>query len=156
MARTDVLTPEQRSRCMSKIAAKDTRPEMITRRGLHARGWRYVLHSRRLPGRPDLAFPARRAALFVHGCFWHGHGCHLFRWPATNGEFWRAKIARNKAHDENATLALLQDGWRVGVIWECALKGKHRLDVDRALDALETWLRSDLDQFSLPDSPQPV
>lgn len=141
---------------MASITGKDTRPEMITRRGLHARGWRYVLHSGRLPGRPDLAFPAHRAALFVHGCFWHGHGCHLFRWPATNQEFWQAKIGRNKSHDEDATAELLREGWRVGVIWECALKGKHRINVDLVLDTLEAWLRSDVKQFSLPDRPHPI
>lgn len=108
---------------MAGIRGKDTRPEMILRRGLHARGFRFRLHDRRLPGSPDLVFPGRRAVIFVHGCFWHGHGCHLFRLPATRQEFWRAKIEGNAARDALAEGALAADGWRVLSIWECALKG---------------------------------
>lgn len=97
---------------MAGIRGKDTRPEMILRRGLHARGFRFRLHDRRLPGSPDLVFPGRRAAVFVHGCFWHGHACPLFRLPATRQEFWRAKIEGNAARDKGAEAALLADGWR--------------------------------------------
>ncbi len=156
MQRTDVLSPEQRSRCMANIAGKNTRPEMILRRGLHTRGWRYVLHSRKLPGRPDMAFLARHAVLFVHGCFWHRHGCHLFRWPATNREFWRTKISGNVARDEVTRVALAGAGWRVGLVWECALKGTKRLDVNAFLDAVEMWLDSDRPAFALPQAIQPT
>ena len=95
----DVVDSAVRSRIMSNIRGKDTRPEMTVRRGLHARGFRYRLHDRRLPGRPDLVFPRCHALILVHGCFWHGHNCHLFRWPESRAEFWRGKINGNKARD---------------------------------------------------------
>jgi DNA mismatch endonuclease (patch repair protein) len=125
---------------MAGIRGKDTRPEMILRRGLHARGFRFRLHDRRLPDSPDLVFPGRRAAVFVHGCFWHGHACPLFRLPATRQEFWRAKIEGNAARDEAAEAALLADGWRVLTIWECALKGRGRLPAETVLDRAAEWL----------------
>lgn len=136
----DVVDAATRSRMMAGIRGKDTRPEMILRRGLHARGFRYRLHDRRLPGSPDLVFPGRRAVIFVHGCFWHGHGCHLFRWPATRREFWKAKIEGNRARDEAAHAALFADGCRVLTIWECALKGRERLPVEEVLDRASDWL----------------
>lgn len=125
---------------MAGIRGKDTRPEMILRRGLHARGFRFRLHDRRLPGTPDLVFPGRRAVIFVHGCFWHGHGCHLFRLPTTRQDFWRMKIEGNVARDEVTENALVADGWRVLTIWECALKGRERLPVETVLDRAATWL----------------
>lgn len=125
---------------MAGIRGKDTRPEMILRRGLHARGLRYRLHETRLPGSPDLVFPRRRAVVFVHGCFWHRHNCGLFRLPATRTEFWRAKIEANASRDARAEQALLADGWRVLTIWECALKGRERLPVDEVLNRAERWL----------------
>lgn len=136
----DVVNAATRSRMMAGIRGKDTRPEMILRRGLHALGFRFRLHDRRLPGSPDLVFPGRRAAVFVHGCFWHGHDCHLFRLPATRQEFWRAKIEGNAARDKAAEAALLADGWRVLTIWECALKGRERLPVETVLDRAAEWL----------------
>lgn len=125
---------------MAGIRAKDTRPEMILRRGLHARGFRFRLHVRRLPGSPDLVFPGRQALIFVHGCFWHGHGCSLFRLPATRPEFWRAKIEGNMTRDATAERALAADGWRVLTIWECAIKGRGRLPVEMVLDRAAEWL----------------
>lgn len=125
---------------MAGIRGKDTRPEMILRRGLHARGFRFRLNDRRLPGSPDLVFPGRRAAVFVHGCFWHGHACPLFRLPATRQEFWRAKIEGNATRDKAAESALLADGWRVLTIWECALKGRGRLPAETVLDRAAEWL----------------
>jgi DNA mismatch endonuclease (patch repair protein) len=114
---------------------------MLLRRGLHARGIRYRLHARELPGKPDMVFPARKAVLFAHGCFWHGHDCHLFRLPSTRPEFWSAKIERNRAVDERSTAALRAAGWRVGVVWECALKGRTRLPFEEVLDRCEAWIR---------------
>jgi len=125
---------------MAGIRGKDTRPEMILRRGLHARGLRFRLHDKRLSGSPDLVFAGRRAAVFVHGCFWHGHTCPLFRLPATRQEFWRAKIKGNAARDEAAEAALMAIGWRVLTIWECALKGRGRLPVETVLDRAAEWL----------------
>ena len=137
----DVVDAETRSRMMSGIRGKNTQPEMILRQGLHARGLRYRLHAKDLPGKPDLVFPARRAVLFAHGCFWHGHDCHLFRMPSTRPEFWQAKIARNQVVDARSTAALESAGWRVGVVWECALKGRTRLPLTEVLAGCEAWLR---------------
>lgn len=123
----DVLTPSQRQLNMSRILAKDTKPEMLIRRGLHARGLRYRLHDRTLPGRPDLVFPKYHTAVFIHGCFWHAHGCALSKLPATRQEFWRTKLSANAARDRKALHALKAAGWRVLVIWECALRGVQRL-----------------------------
>src|ERR1700719_1649815 len=95
----DVLTPEQRRLNMSRIRGRDTKPELLLRRGLHAAGLRFRLHTERLPGRPGLVFPRYRAAILVHGCFWHGHDCPLFKLPATRSEFWASKIAGNRTRD---------------------------------------------------------
>ena len=127
---------------MASIRGKDTRPEMIVRRGLHARGFRYRLHDRRLPGRPDLVFPGRRAVILVHGCFWHGHHCPLFRWPASRGEFWRQKITGNRERDAGNLARLRALGWRVLVIWECALTGGRNRPVDSVLTEAAAWLES--------------
>lgn len=122
----DVLTQAQRRLNMSRIRDRDTRPEMIIRRGLHGTGFRYRLHVKALPGRPDLVFPAKRAVILVNGCFWHGHDCSLFRLPATRADFWQAKIAANRARDARTETALLSAGWRVLTVWECSLKGRRR------------------------------
>ena len=124
---------------MSGIRGKNTRPELLIRKALHVRGFRYRLHCD-LPGRPDICLPKHRAVIFVHGCFWHGHDCHLFKWPKTRPEFWRGKIERNREVDQHSNAALLAAGWRVGVIWECALKGGEKLPVETILDKLESWL----------------
>ena len=126
---------------MSGIRGKNTKPEMILRQGLHARGLRYRLHARELPGKPDLVFPSRRAVLFAHGCFWHGHDCHLFRLPSTRPEFWQAKIARNQVVDARSASQLEAAHWRVGVVWECALRGRTRLPLEAVMDGCEAWLR---------------
>lgn len=122
----DVLTPEQRRLNMSRIRSKDTKPEMLIRRGLHARGLRYRLNDRALPGRPDLVFPKYHTAVFIHGCFWHAHGCALSKLPATRQDFWRTKLTANAVRDCKAVDALKAVGWRVLVIWECALRGPSR------------------------------
>lgn len=134
---------------MSGIRGKNTKPEMLLRRGLHARGLRYRLHAKDLPGSPDLVFPARKAVLFAHGCFWHGHDCHLFRMPGSRPDFWRTKIERNREVDRRAEEALRQAGWRVGVVWECALKGRTRLDLETVLDACASWAREGGDMLEI-------
>ena len=136
----DVVDAATRSRMMSGIRGRDTKPEMVIRRGLHARGYRYRLHSRRLPGRPDLVFPSRKAVIFVHGCFWHGHGCPLFKWPATRAEWWREKIEGNRARDAAIREQIADLGWRQLRVWECALKGTQRLPPDAVLDEIAAWL----------------
>jgi len=138
----DVLTPEQRRYNMSRIRGRDTKPEMLIRRGLHARGLRYRLHDRSLPGRPDLIFPKFRAAVFVHGCFWHFHGCALSKLPVTRQDFWLQKLGRNKLRDQHAVRALVEDGWRVLVIWECAFRGAHRRTPDEVLDDAASYIQN--------------
>lgn len=127
---------------MAGIKGRDTAPEMTLRRGLHARGFRYRLHAKELPGKPDLAFPARRAVILAHGCFWHGHACHLFKWPSSRPDWWRAKIEGNKARDAAQLDALHVAGWRVLTVWECALKGRARLPEGEALTRAAEWLRA--------------
>jgi DNA mismatch endonuclease (patch repair protein) len=112
---------------MSRVRSKDTAPELIVRRVLHSEGYRYRLHRRDLPGRPDIVLPRHRAAVFVNGCFWHGHGCSLFRMPATRSEFWAAKIEANRVRDAAARGKLKDKGWRTLDVWECALRGQRRL-----------------------------
>lgn len=139
----DPLTAAQRHHCMQQIRGRNTKPELLIRRGLHARGWRYRLHRRDLPGRPDLALAGRRAVVFVHGCFWHGHDCPLFRWPASNEAFWREKIAANQSRDRLAEEALKSENWRLCVVWECALKGPGRWPPESVIDAISAWLGGD-------------
>ena len=136
----DVLTEEQRRYNMSRIRGRDTKPEMAIRRGLHARGLRFRLHRKDLPGRPDLAFPKHRTVIFVHGCFWHGHDCPMFRWPQTRKEFWREKIRKNQERDECAIRSLKEHGWRVLTVWECALKGPYRCSLDDVLKCCEYFV----------------
>jgi DNA mismatch endonuclease (patch repair protein) len=139
---TDVLTPGQRSLCMSRIRGMNTKPEMLVRKALFADGFRYRLHVRSIPGKPDLVLPRYRACVFVNGCFWHGHECALFRWPATNREFWEKKISTNRANDARNVVALLAERWRILTIWECALKGRNRIALEEVLERTEHWLRS--------------
>lgn len=127
---------------MAAIRGKNTRPELLIRKKLHARGFRYRLHAA-LPGKPDLVLPRWGAAIFVHGCFWHGHDCPMFRWPATREDFWRDKIGRNRARDAAAEYALEGGGWRVATVWECALRGRGRLPLADVIDSLTAWLSSD-------------
>jgi DNA mismatch endonuclease (patch repair protein) len=125
---------------MSRIRGSNTLPEMQIRRGLHARGLRYRLHDRRLPGSPDIVFARHRAVVFVHGCFWHVHGCHLSKMPASRQEFWRAKLEMNRARDRKAVTILRSDGWRVLTIWECAVRGSGRRDQAEVLRAAERFI----------------
>lgn len=134
---------------MAGIRGADTKPELVLRRGLYAAGFRYRLHDRSLPGRPDMVFPRYRAVLFAHGCFWHGHDCHLFRWPSSRQEFWRAKITRNREVDARSEAALTAAGWRLGIVWECALKGRTRLPLPAVIEACIVWLRGDGQRFEL-------
>jgi DNA mismatch endonuclease (patch repair protein) len=127
---------------MAGIGGKNTRPELIIRRGLHALGFRFRLHDAALPGKPDLVLPRWRAVIQVHGCFWHGHDCALFRWPGTREDFWRRKINRNVERDREVEAALDRAGWRVLTVWECALKGRERIGAQRAIGAAADWLRT--------------
>ncbi len=119
MVRYDPLTPAERSERMSRIRNADTKPEMIVRRLVHGMGYRYRLHARNIPGNPDLAFRPRNKVIFVHGCFWHQHGCRQYRQPRTKHSFWEPKLARNKARDAEVIRELRGRGWGVLVVWEC-------------------------------------
>jgi DNA mismatch endonuclease, patch repair protein len=146
----DVLTPEQRHRCMANVKSRNTKPEIVLRKALFSRGLRYRLHVKRLPGTPDLVFPKYRAVLFVHGCFWHGHGCRLFVVPATNREFWVQKIDGNRSRDEQAIRALRGMGWRVMTVWECAVRGLDRLPLDVLASKIDQWLHAKKPTDELP------
>lgn len=119
----DVHTKAQRSYNMSRIKGKDTKPEMLVRRFLHANGFRYKLHDKTLPGKPDIVLPKYKTVIFIHGCFWHGHkNCKYFVVPKTRTEWWINKINGNKANDLKAAKVLKKDGWKIITIWECGLK----------------------------------
>ncbi len=134
---------------MAGIGPANTKPEMLIRRGLHALGYRYRLHVKELPGKPDLVFPGRRAAIFVNGCFWHGHDCALFRWPATREDFWRDKIAGNINRDRKTVALLLDQGWRLMNIWECMLKGRTKLPLEDVLAGCVAFLDGNEIQASI-------
>lgn len=134
---------------MAAIKGSHTKPELAVRRALHAAGFRFRLHAKNLPGKPDLVFPRYKAVLFVNGCFWHQHDCHLFKWPTTRADFWRAKIGSNRTRDQHAIEALRLQGWRVGVIWECALKGRARLDLPEAMQLIISWIESDSETITI-------
>jgi DNA mismatch endonuclease (patch repair protein) len=144
----DIVSPEVRSRMMSGIRGKNTKPEIFLRKALHAEGFRFRLHTS-LPGKPDMVFPKWNAVLFVHGCFWHGHTCHLFKWPTSRPEFWRTKISGNVIRDEANIAKLIAEGWRVGVVWECSLKGRTRLDPSLTIKRCSVWIRSNRKRFEL-------
>lgn len=131
----DKLTPSQRHRCMSRIRGKDTKPEILVRKGLHARGFRFRLHNRKLPGSPDIVLPKYGVAIMVNGCFWHGHkGCRYASKPKSNVEFWETKIARNRHRDEVTAAHLEALDWTVITVWECELHKNAGLNA--RLDAL--------------------
>lgn len=136
---TDVVDKQTRSRMMSGIRGKNTKPELALRKALHARGYRYRLHAARMPGRPDLVLQRYRAAIFVHGCFWHRHdGCRFTTFPSTRWEFWQAKFQSNVRRDQEVLQILVKEGWRVAVVWECSLRRTGQITV--TADLLEKWL----------------
>lgn len=138
---TDVVDKETRSRMMSGIRGKDTKPEMLVRRALHARGFRYLLHSPNLPGKPDMVFPKYRAVVFVHGCFWHMHDCKYFKLPGSRTAFWREKLLKNRRRDHTVLDTMQSLGWRVLVIWECATREARLADSGTLLiDTIMQWI----------------
>lgn len=140
----DNTDPETRSRVMSRIRGRNTRPEIAIRKRLFAMGFRYRLHARHLPGKPDIVFPGRKAAVFVNGCFWHHHDCHLFRLPGTRRQWWKTKLEGNRQRDRANRKDLMDRGWRVMVLWECAWRGRDReMKLDRVAWEVARWLESD-------------
>ena len=138
---TDIVDKQTRSRMMAGIKGKDTKPEKVLRRALHARGFRFRLHSKQVYGRPDLVFPKYGAVVFVHGCFWHRHeGCRFATTPSTRTDFWKSKFEANVARDKLVQSELLQIGWRVATVWECALKKPDQIQA--SVERLTRWLAS--------------
>ncbi|WP_227340128.1 very short patch repair endonuclease [Sphingopyxis sp. P8] len=132
----DHVSPDRRSRIMARVGQRDTKPEMILRRALFSLGYRYRLHSRRLPGRPDLVFPARKKVIFVHGCFWHGHGCRWGKLPKTRLDYWEPKIRANIERDRRALSTLAEQGWTSYVVWQCELR-----QPELVIERVEEFLR---------------
>lgn len=141
----DVHTPRIRSKNMSAIKNRDTLPELAVRKGLFNLGYRYRVNVKALTGTPDIVFPGRSALIFVHGCFWHGHGCALFKWPKTRRKFWADKIQKN-VHKDVVNIEKLEKSWRIGIVWECSLKAKDGLGKTRVIARLQAWLDSE-DRF---------
>lgn len=139
---------------MSGIRGKDTGPERLVRSLLHRRGFRFRLHAKELPGRPDIVFPRFRAVVLVHGCFWHGHNCPLFKLPGTRPEFWKSKITRNRLNDSRNAERLADQGWRVATVWECSLRGKNRMAPEELADALAAWLHGSAPTLVISSVPE--
>ncbi|MBN8726245.1 MAG: DNA mismatch endonuclease Vsr [Xanthomonadales bacterium] len=145
----DVVDARTRSRMMSRIKGKNTRPELALRKALHARGFRYRLHARHVAGHPDLILPRHGAVVLVHGCFWHRHeGCRYTTVPSTRPEFWQMKFDANRRRDREVLELLQRDGWRVATVWECALRRPEQ--VSSTTDELATWIRSESPEIELP------
>jgi DNA mismatch endonuclease (patch repair protein) len=138
----DIVSKEKRSQMMSGIRAINTKPELAIRKALHRLGYRYKLHDWSLPGKPDLVFPRYKAVIEIHGCFWHGHGCSLFKQPSSNVEFWNQKIRSNQIRDKKNAESLQKLGWRVLIVWECAIRGAKRKNLEEISNICSNWLRS--------------
>lgn len=145
----DIVDRQTRSRMMSGIRSKNTRIELRIRKALFAKGFRYRINDSRFPGKPDMILPRHRAAVFVHGCFWHGHECVLFRIPATNSEYWRSKIQSNRTRDEKVCRQLNGLGWRIAIVWECALRGPWRTSDSDLICKLASWLRDSPEELTM-------
>jgi len=134
----DVHSPEQRSFNMSRIKGKNTRPEMLVRKWLWSQGYRYRLHLKGLPGKPDIVFLRPKKVVFVHGCFWHKHDCKYFKWPQANSEFWKNKINGNVRRDQSNYKTLINKGWNYFIVWECELKSNS----SEILQELESFVQN--------------
>lgn len=147
----DIVDPATRSRMMSGIRGKNTRPEVKIRKALHAKGFRYQLHRKDLPGKPDMVFPKYRAVVFIHGCFWHRHCCSLFRWPSSNVDFWQNKLSGNQQKDivNNAGLEAL--GWKVLIVWECAIRGRYKVGAEDTVTRIADWLLTGIARSELAE-----
>ncbi len=144
----DTLTQEQRSLNMSKIHSKDTKPEIFLRSALFKAGFRFRKNDRRFLGTPDIVLPHYNAVIFINGCFWHGHkNCSLFRLPKTNTEYWKKKIERNAERDKEITRKYLENGFRVGIVWECSITGKKRAQkLAKTTEDISEWLEERFDE----------
>ena len=139
----DIVDVKTRSRMMAGIGTKNTKPEIVVRQMLFRMGFRYRLHRTDLPGKPDLVLPAWDVAVLVNGCFWHGHECHLFKWPKTNRKFWREKISKNRERDLRVQKELNALGWHVMIVWECTTRAKTDRQLDSLGNRMATWIEAD-------------
>ena len=142
---TDIVTPEVRSKMMARIKGHNTKIEVSLRKLLFAKGFRYRINVRTLPGRPDLVFPKYRAVIMINGCFWHGHECKLFRLPTSNRQFWEKKISKNRENDLMVLNKLKYEKWRVLTIWECSIRGQNRLGFPIVSELTSDWIKSGKD-----------
>ena len=152
----DVHDKKTRSYNMSRIKGKDTKPEMLVRKYLFAHGFRYRLHVKALPGKPDIVLPKYKTVIFVHGCFWHGHNCPAFKWPKTREKFWREKISTNRKRDIQQINDLVRAGWRVSVVWECAIRSKAPEKLETFLRLLANWIEQREIAAEESDEPSPL
>lgn len=140
--------PMNRSKMMSRIGARNTKPEMVVRQGLHALGFRYRIHARDLPGSPDLVLPKYKSVILIHGCFWHAHnGCRNFRVPKSNTAFWKEKLARNTERDARQVKELEDAGWRVLIVWECATRD---FSTKKLVETIAAWLHREVQMVQIP------
>ena len=149
----DTVDKKTRSRIMASVRQRDTGPETTLRSALHRAGLRYRLHDRTLPGSPDLVFSRFNAVVFVHGCYWHSHGCYKSTVPKSRREFWEEKFSANRERDRRKVALLRDAGWRVLTVWECVLVGKHALSLDTVAARVRAWLKGTAVQGNIPDSP---
>lgn len=151
----DTVSPETRSRMMAAIKAKDTKPELAIRRGLHAIGFRYSLHTSRFPGRPDIVLTKHRAVIWINGCYWHGHSCGAGRLPNSNESYWHPKIERTRARDVRNAAAVEAAGWRSLTIWECALRRRGAIGLDAVIERAAEWILSGAGSAEIAGNPAP-
>jgi DNA mismatch endonuclease, patch repair protein len=140
---TDIVDSATRSRMMSGIRSKNTKPELLIRKRLHAMGFRYRIHDSKVFGKPDIVLSRYKAVILINGCFWHGHNCPLFKLPATQPEFWKEKISRNRERDAVVRKELDSQGWRQLTVWECAFRGKGKIGFDESMQRIRNWIISD-------------
>lgn len=150
----DIVDRKTRSRMMSGIRSKDTKPEIAVRSLLHRSGFRFRLHVKGLPGSPDIVLPKYRAVVNVMGCFWHGHECEAFRWPSTRKSFWLDKINGNRNRDRIVNAQLLEAGWRTATVWECALRGASTSGERKLSQKLATWVKGRSRQLVIEPGPE--
>lgn len=148
---TDIVDVATRSRMMAGIKGKNTSPELLIRKALHARGFRFRIHAKKLPGKPDMLLPKYKAVVFINGCFWHGHGCRYFKIPKTRPEFWLEKIEKNRIRDGLQKKALMAMGWRVLVVWECAVRSMIRQKKADLIDQIISWVEGDVSYAELAE-----
>lgn len=147
---TDIVDKATRSRMMSGIRSGNTKPEIVIRKGLHREGFRFRLRQSGLPGKPDIVLPKYRVVILVHGCFWHKHHCSLFKLPDTRTDFWLTKLNGNASRDTKNIENLIRGGWRVAIVWECAMRGRRKMETADLIETLADWLKGEEKRIEVP------